>query len=286
MIRSGLVLLFATVALAGCSPGGPPPGGSGGGSGGSLEVFPPSGDAPPGDPALVAGTQADAALLLLAFEGDGTVRDATGSVALSTGAVSGADLAGQLDAARTRIDLSAGGVLVLENLAGTEYVRQATATTAGASYFGVLGIPSLPTDLPASGGVSYTGRAVLQAVDSFDRYDLTGAALVNADFGAGRVRMELSDVGGTRQGISGTSVAPEAIAPVGRIVIADSVISGAGFEGGRASSTGLPFFLSRDASAAGTRGAFFGPGADEVGGRIAVDDPQGDVRVQGSFVAE
>ncbi len=277
MIRFSLLALWAVLGLAGCSSGG----GGSGSTGDDLSGFAPSGDAPPGDPSFAVGTQADAALLLLAVEGDGTVRDASGGVSLGSGRVTGALLAGQLDAARTRISLDGGGFLDLTDPAGTEYVRVAAATSGGASYFGVLGIPSLPSDLPVSGGVSYSGRAVLLAVDSLDSYSLTGTARVGADFGAGRVRIELTGLGGTRQG---AGAGPEPVAATGRIDIAGGVISGATFAGGSATSSGLPFLLSRDASAAGTQGAFFGPGADEVGGRIGILDLE--TQVIGSFVAE
>lgn len=284
MIRTGQVALCAALGLAGCSPGGGDGGSAGGGAAGNLAGFVPSGDIAPGDPSFVPGTLASADLLLLAFEGDGTMRDGTGGVNLASGAVTGALLAGQIDGARTRIDLAGDGSIDLSNPAGTEYVRQAAATTGAVPFFGVLGIPSLPSDLPVSGRVSYSGRTVLVGVDSLSRYDLTGTALVGADFGTGRVLIELGDLGGTRQGVAGASVAPETVAATGRIVISDSVISGATFAGGRASSSGLPFLVATDTPASGTQGAFFGPGADEVGGRIGI--PGTETQVIGSFVAE
>lgn len=272
---------LAALALAGCG------GGDGGSSTRAIGPITPSGDRPAGDPSFAPGTTAPAELLLLAAEGDGTTVEGTGTVRLDTGAVTGLRLAGALDAARGRIDLAGGGTILLTDPAATEYVRLAEATPAGgAPFFGVLGIPSLPSDLPASGAVSYAGRTTLVAVDALRLYTLSGTASVVADFTGGRVRIELGSLGGTAQGIATGSVAPAAVPATGRIVIEDSAIAGAAFAGGRATSSGLPFLITRDASADATRGAFFGPGADEVGGRIVVDDPIGDVRVQGSFLAE
>lgn len=268
------------LCLAACSGGG----GSGSGGGGD---FPASGDRPAGDPSFVRGTQASTDLLLLAFEGDGTARDGTGFVNLGSGAVTGTALAGRLNDARTRINLDGGGWIELTDPAETEYVRLVRATPAsGPAFFGVLGIPSRPSDLPASGGISYTGRAELIAVDSLRLYTLNGTASIAADFGAGRVRIDLGDLGGTAQGIATGSVAPATVPATGRIVIADSVISGTRFSGGKATSSGLPFFLSSDADASGTRGAFFGPGVDEVGGRVAIIDIIADTQVIGTFIAE
>lgn len=272
---------LVALALAGC-------GGSEGGTA-SRDIGPisPSGDRPAGDPSFLVGTTAPADLLLLVAEGDGTVVDGTGTVMLDTGKVAGLRLTGALDAARGRIDLDGGGSILLTDPAATEYVRLAEgAPASGAPFFGVLGIPSLPSDLPGSGAVSYTGRTTLLAVDDLRLYTLSGTAFIVADFTRQRVRIELDGLGGTQQGIATGSVAPADVPATGRIVIDDSPISGAAFSGGRASSSGLPFLLSRDASAADTRGAFFGPGADEVGGRIVVDDPTGSTRVQGSFIAE
>lgn len=281
MTLSRALAAFAAVALAGCSAG------DGGSARRDIGPITPSGDRPAGDPSLLPGTVAAADLLLLVVEGDGTAVDGTGTVQLDTGAVTGLRLAGALDAARTRIDLAGGGTILLTDPAATEYVRLAEGTpAAGAPFFGVLGIPSLPADLPGSGAVSYTGRTTLVAVDALRLYTLTGTARIVADFTGQRVRIELDALGGTAQGIATGSAAPTAVPATGRIVVDDSVIAGAAFTGGRASSSGLPFLLSRDANAADTRGAFFGPGADEVGGRIVVDDPVGDTRVQGSFIAE
>jgi hypothetical protein len=273
------VALLACLMLAACGGGG----GDGGGGGGGGTV--PSGDRPAGDPSFEIGTRSEAVLTFIGFEGDASPRSGESRVNLATGVVTGA-LAGRLDAARERIDLDDGGTILLSNPAATEYARLFEATPGtGVPFFGVMGFPSAPGDMPSSGRVSYTGETVLTASDATRRYDLEGTAFIVADFGTDRVRIELNDLGGTAQGITGNT-GVSTIAGSGRIVIADSRISGATFAGGSASTSGLPFTFTSGANASGTRGAFYGTGADEVAGRIGIDDPQGDVAVLGTFIAE
>lgn len=258
----------------------------GGSSGGGGDGIVPSGDRPAGDPSFVTGTRNTGTLTSVGFQGDGTLRDGESTVTLATGVVTGA-LAGQLNAARDRIDLADGGTVVLTNPADTEYVRLFAATPGtGVPFFGVVGFPSAPADMPSSGRVSYSGQAVLTAVDATRRYDLTGSSFIVADFGSGRVRIELNDLGGTSQGIGGGNIGIATIAGTGQIVIDDSRISGTTFAGGSPSVSRLPFTFTAQADASGTRGAFFGTGADEVAGRVGIADPQGDVGVLGAFIAE
>jgi hypothetical protein len=196
-------------------------------------------------------------------------------------------LAGTLNGARTRIDLSAGGTAELSDPGRTEYVRLLrTEPLTGPPVIGVTGFPSAPTDLPGSGRVSYTGAAQVQAADASRLYTLAGTAFVTADFGGRQVRIELRDLAGQAQGVSPGNTGTVAVPPGGRITVEDSAISGAGFAGGRASAAGLPFGITGVADATGTRGGFFGPGADEVGGRVVVTDPAGDVGILGTFVAD
>jgi hypothetical protein len=281
------VALVTCLMLAACGGGGGDGGDGdvGGGSGGGGVV--PSGDRPAGDPSFEIGTRSEAVLTFIGFEGDASPRSGESRVNLATGVVTGA-LAGRLDAARTRIDLDDGGTILLSNPATTEYARlfekEATSGT-GKPFFGVVGFPSAPGDMPSSGRVSYTGETVLTASDATRRYDLAGTAFIVTDFGNDRVRIELNDLGGTAQGITGNT-GVSTIAGSGQIVIDDSRISGATFAGGSASVSGLPFTFPAGTAAPGTRGAFYGTEADEVAGRIAIDVPASDVEVLGSFIAE
>jgi hypothetical protein len=167
----------------------------------------------------------------------------------------------------------------------TEYVRFFRAEPlSGDPVFGVLGFPSAPGDLPGSGRISFTGAAEVLAADATRLYTLDGTAFVVADFGGRQVRIELRDLRGTAEGISPGNTGTVAVPGGGRITVDGSAISGAGFSGGRASGEGLPFGITASADASGTSGGFFGPGADEVAGRVVVID--GDVEVLGSFAAD
>jgi hypothetical protein len=273
--RAILAGLPALLLLAAC-----------GGSGGSSATA--SGDGSASDPSFVVGTST-APLAFTGYEGDGTLRSGAGEsvVNLATGTVTGGAFAGTLNAQRTRIDLAGGGTVTLTDPGATEYVRLfATQPLSGDPVFGVVGFPSAPGDLPGSGRISYSGAAQVLAADSTRLYTLDGTAFIVADFGANRVRIELQNLGGTAEGVSAGNTGPVAIPRGGLITVDGSVISGATFSGGRAAATGLPFGITASADASGTTGGFFGPGADEVAGRVVVDDPAGDVGVLGTFAAD
>jgi hypothetical protein len=271
---------LALLLLAACG------GSSGGGSGASVT---PSGDGPARDPSFAAGTGATAELSYTGFEGDGTLRGGqnVSVVNLATGAVTGGEFAGTLNAARTQIALTGGGTVTLTNPGATEYVRLFQRQAAGSDpVFGTVGFLSSPSDLPGSGSVSYRGAADVLAADSTRIYTLDGTAYIVADFGSDRVRIELNELGGVAQGVSPGNTGTVSIPRGGRVIVDGSRISGASFSGGAATVSGLPFGITGSANASGTNGGFYGPGADEVAGRVVVDDPQGDVQVLGNFAAD
>ena len=258
------------------------------GGGGTGDDLPQSGDPAPVDPSFPVGTS-EAMLSFTGFEGDGTRVGGENEslVNLGTGAVTGGRFAGTLNAARTRIDLADGGTVLLSNPGATEYVRIfESSPAAGDPSFGVLGFLSEPGDLPDSGRVSYTGAAEVTAADATRIYSLDGTAFIVADFGDGTVRIELQDLGGTAQGVSPGNTGPVTVPEGGLIAVDGSRISGATFSGGTASVSGLPFSITSGADASGTNGGFFGPDADEVAGRVLVDDPRGDVGILGLFAAD
>jgi hypothetical protein len=280
-MRRAAPALAALLLAAACG------GSSGGGSGGDGVT--PSGDGPASDPSFAIGTQATAALSYTGFEGDGTLRGAEGTsvVNLSTGAVTGGEFAGTLNAARSSIALAGGGTVTLTDPGVTEYVRIFRREATGSDpVFGAVGFLSAPSDLPGSGRVSYRGAAEVQAADSTRVYTLDGTANIVADFGSGRVRIALDGLGGVAEGVSPGNTGPVAVPRGGSVVVDGSRIAGASFSGGTATVSGLPFGITGTADASGTNGGFFGPGADETGGRVVVDDPQGDVRILGTFTAD
>jgi hypothetical protein len=268
-----ILALASAALLAAC-------GGGGGGSDGAT----PSGDRPPQDPSFVTGTST-APLTHMGFEGDMTTVDGESVVNLGTGEVTGA-LAGTLNPARTSIAV-AGGTVTLTDPGATEYVRVFRREAAGSDpAFGVVGFLSSPSDLPGSGSVSYRGAAEVTAADATRIYTLDGTAAIVADFGSGRVRIALEDLGGTAEGASPGNTGPVTVPRGGNITVEGSRISGATFAGGTATAGGLPFGLTGSADASATRGGFFGPGADEAAGRVVVDDPAGNVRILGTFAAD
>jgi hypothetical protein len=272
-----MTAIAALALLAGCS------------GGGSDDGVRPNGDTAAGDPSFAVGTQTTAALSYTGFAGNGSLRAGEGVsvVALANGVVTGGEFAGTLNAQRTQIALAGGGTVTLTDPGATEYVRLFRREARGSdSVFGAVGFLSAPSELPASGRVSYTGAADVGASDATRLYTLDGTAYVEADFGSDEVRIELRDLGGVAQGVSGGNTGTVTIPRGGRVVVEGSRIAGAGFSGGTASVSGLPFGISGMASAGGTNGGFFGPGADEVGGRVVVDDPQGDVNILGLFAAD
>jgi hypothetical protein len=280
-MRRAVPATIALLLLAACS-------GGGGGGGGGTSVT-PSGDGPPGDPSFAAGTRATAALSYTGFEGDGTLRggENVSVVNLATGVVTGGEFAGTMNAARTQIALAGGGTVTLTDPGATEYVRLFQRQQAGSDpVFGTVGFLSSPSDLPGSGRVSYSGGADVLAADATRIYTLDGTATIVADFGSDSVRIELNNLGGVAQGVSPGNTGTVTIPRGGRVIVNGSRISGASFSGGSASVSGLPFGITGAANASGTNGGFFGPGADEVAGRVVVDDPQGDVQVLGNFAAD
>ena len=159
MRRAGLATL-ALLLLAACS---------GGGGGGGSDSITPSGDSAPGDPSFATGTRATAGLSYTGFEGDGTLRggENVSVVNLATGVVTGGEFAGTLNAQRTQIALAGGGTVTLTNPGATEYVRLFRRQAAGSDpVFGTVGFLSVPSDLPGSGRVSYTGAADVLAADA------------------------------------------------------------------------------------------------------------------------
>jgi hypothetical protein len=247
-----------------------------------------SGDSPALDPSFAVGTQSTAPLSFTGYTGDGTLigGEDESVVNLATGVVTGGGFAGLLNATRTRIDLDGGGTVILSNPGATEYVRLFRTDTASDPVFGVVGFLSEPADLPGSGRVSYTGKAEVFAADETRVYSLDGRAVIVADFGEDRVRIDLDNLEGIAQGLSPGNTGTVTIPSGGVITVDGSRISGASFSGGTASVSGLPFTITSGADASATNGGFFGPEADEVAGRVAVDDPAGSVGILGAFTAD
>ncbi len=216
------------------------------------------------------------------FDGTGQVfgGNDVSFVNLDTGVITSGEFAGFLNASRTEIALTAGGTVFLSNPGGTEYVR--FFERADVPILGVVGFVTDPLDMPTTGGSRYEGAGSVIATDSRALYNLSGTAVVIADFGGGTVDIELDSLSGIRRDVSGD----RPVSDGGTILVEGGVIVGSSFNGGSAFAIGAPFDFSGNQDARDTNGAFFGPDADEVAGRIVVDDPDADVQVLGRFVTD
>ncbi len=216
----------------------------------------------------------------------------TTTLAISTGSgsldrvnnrVTGGDLTGDIDAARTLITLDAGGTVTIID-GSTDYVAFFSAEPLlGDPLFGVVGIPTEIADLPVT--ATYSGTSNFSIVDNTSYYELVGTASVTADFGAGTVDATFSSLDGTlTDGVSAT----QNVSNVATVSINEAVIAGNTFSGGTAelSSTQITTDLT-GAELVDTSGGFYGPNADEVGGVVLIDDTDtGSLLLLGDFVAD
>lgn len=266
--RAGMALVVAAI-LSGC--GGAP-------ATEQLEVV--------GDGYVELSATTAAAVSTLTYQGFTTAgaprAGSAGSLTHDTGVITGGLLAGTINTARTSVALDDGGTAELTNPASTEYHRAfATQPTSGTPVVGVVGVRTDPGDLPG-GTATTTGTASIAITDGGDFYELTGTARVDANFGDGSVDVTLSNLAGTRRtGASDTSVGNQ-----GTLRIVDNTISGSGFSGGAASFSGS-FSLSGGADSSDSRGAFYGPAAEEAGGVVVIDDTgSGGIAVLGTYFTD
>ena len=196
-----------------------------------------------------------------------------------------ARMQGDINSSRTLTVLDGGGSITISGV-GTKYVvRYIAQPTTGNPTFGVIGSATKLADIPTGGGASYSGGTQLQIIDGQIVYDLAGALSMVADFTAGSISLDISNLNGTK--IDGTSV-PTSITNVATINISGN-ISNNGFSGKNITmnSTELVHSLTGSQTLY-AEGHFFGPSADEIGGVILVDDSvSGSAFVlQGTFIGE
>ncbi len=270
-------MAICALALGGCT-------GSGGGSSdrSSTPRLPSVGGGETGTGLAFASTSdtADSSLRYVAINvrGQGASGN-TGALDHDNGVITDGILAGTLnDPSRTEIALTDGGIANLTNPDNADFVRFFTLQGASFQEFGVVGAGTAAADIPTSGSADYSGTVNMSVFDgSRDTFTLTGDVNINARWSGSRgVDMAFSNLTGTNS--TGAVGAGE----TGTLDIDNARISGAAFTGGQASGTG-PLFdgFTAGASLSGTRGEFFGPNADEVGGTVSV--LQNDVRVIGVY---
>lgn len=222
----------------------------------------------------------------------GTLEHATGATTLSDGQYTLLDSNGT-GTGNTLTDGSAIFVLVDDSLHGGDYeyvTYYEGAYISGGDVYdtqGTAGVVTDARDVPSGGTATYTGGARGTLNDGFALTRLVdGRSVVNADFGAGVVDVEID-------GFSGEDIATGRSRPIflDRIVIEDMAISGNQFSGGRASGT----FIGTPSPDIGTvvrteaEGNFFGfdqgiGAPDEVGGVFDIGGTSG--AVTGTFLAD
>ncbi len=278
MARNVFLTVCASVLLSACGGGGGDDGNSGeptapdvtGGVAGSATVF------------SNASVTEDSALRYVAVTTSGAGSNGnTGALDHDGNLITGGLLGGDLNGGRTQVDLTDGGLANLTNPNGQQYVRFFNLEGSQFNRFGVVGIQTGAANVPDSGGATYSGIVEMQAANSDDSYDLTGTVNITATFaGSGNVTSAFTQLSGTgnTSGFVGTG-------DTGTITISNATISNGAFTGGAASGTG-PLFddISGTANLSGTRGEFFGPAADEVGGVLSIS--QGDLEILGVYSAD
>ncbi len=192
--------------------------------------------------------------------------------------------AGDISNNRTLTTLDAGGTILLE-VGNTSYVgRFAVQPLLSDPIFGVIGTATLPQDMPQGGGAVFIGDSVMQIIDAGNVLDLFGSSRLSADFNAGTIDLNITNLNGTSSdGVS----PPISVFNVVDINATDISILGNTFSGGTIQLSNSS--LSRPLS--GTEqtylsGNFFGPSGLEAGGVLQIldSDAPNALTIQGSFV--
>jgi len=259
------VLALVAPVLAGCG------GGDGGGSGITV---------PPDNTTYtqLASTTATTPTQLRFL---GTTSDAGrtngngGSFAHNTNTISGGQFAGTINNGRTEIDLNAGGRALLSNPGTTEFVRVFQTEGSGTPLFGVVGQATAAGGVPTGGSTTYNGHIDVTVADGNTVDTLSGNARITASWNSGQVDSTFNSFQRGNTDVSGS------------ITIDNARVSGNAFTGGSLSTTGDTFDLQGGARLDGTRGEFFGPAANEVGGVLVINGTgSGTPRIIGVFSAD
>jgi hypothetical protein len=196
-------------------------------------------------------------------------------------------LLGTIAADRQTVALDEGGTVTITQ-GSPEFVALFVAEPITQDPFiGVIGQPTALAGVPQSGEVAYLGNdnVVLEVIDGTDLYDLVGTGTVTVNFGSNLVALSVTDIEGSRT----TGVAsPVAVTDVAIVDITGATLSQNGFSGGNASISNSNFSNSLSGNEMiDLNGALFGPGADEIGGIVLIDDTlTGAFRLRGTFVAD
>ena len=248
-----LLCPLALVALSAC--------GGGGGGGGTEPDLPAFADpAATGTTALTAASLDSAARSTSGLSG--TLNHDADTFSIGT-------LSGGINAARTQVVLDGGGQVTLTP-GDTAFAVTFEAVPVGADRtIGVVGVATPAAEMPGTGAVTYTGTSQVTLQDGTSLFELTGDASVVARFGEGTVATTVSGLSGTQT--TGLA-APVAVTDVATIGFTGSTISGTTFSGGTPTVTSGSVAGLSGAEASSLDGAFYGPGATEVGAVFVIDD--------------
>lgn len=250
---------------------------SGGGSGGGVVT--PDYVSPFADSDATGTVSLTAVSLNSAARATDTLDTATFDQDADTIAIDG--LSGSFDSAGETVTLDGGGLITITPSA-TEFAARFVSEPQGLNRtIGIVGFETEVSELP-TGTVTYTGTSELTILDGTDVYALTGDATITADFGTSLVDTTVNNLDGT---VTAGATAPAAVTDVATIDFTGSAITDAQFNGGTAALTSTT--LTNGLSGSETTsldGAFYGPGADEAGAVVTIDDS--DVVVLGTVLAD
>jgi hypothetical protein len=251
-------------------------GGGGGGDGGGGLTPPVVVD--PGTYTEISDTTSteSTALVYLGTTNTGALRFGNaGTLDHVANTVASGRLAGTINGPRTTIMLTGGGTAALTNPGGTDYLRVFSTQGDGDPIFGVVGQQTGPSGIPDNGSTRYQGEVELTVADGINVSSLTGDADIVASWSGGGSATATFNAFEE----NGSSVG-------GDITITGATISNSGFQGGSLTTSGALFDVTGTADISDTRGYFFGPGADEVGGTLLIDDTgSGSLEIIGVFSA-
>jgi hypothetical protein len=268
--------------------GGQSPGGTQARGGGPqtppVPQFAPSPQIPPGpDDAAFSATKGEYVATFYSLSQAGTLAEDVFLINFETLEVFLRRVSGTLASDRSQMAFGT-QVVALSDPVGLDYLRLYNASGRPGGDLGLYGFQTLETAMPG-GSASYLGRAEVFATDANRIYTLAGEAIVDADFAGQTVTVRFVGLEGQAQGLSGGGLAATQVPGGGEIRLSGAAISGSSFGGGTPAVFGTPFAVEGALRDTGSIGGFFGPGADEAGGLVAIDDA-GSLRIRGRYVAD
>jgi hypothetical protein len=215
---------------------------------------------------------------------DRSVTAVTGSLDREDNRASVAGASGMINGEGSSVVLTSGGTITLAGSANLFSTRYVATPAAGDRTTGVIGAATVVTDMPSIGAATYSGDTELTVQDGINSYDLSGTAIIAANFATGAVSTELTNLRGTSVPGFGNS---EAVSNVGTIEITGATVSHNAFAGGTARVTSTT--LSALSATADTQlsGTFYGSRAAEAGGAFIINDTTaGSLLILGDIISK